>query len=221
MSETDGIFEVARASFGLFRRLDGATLRLLRDRSAVVRVESGKELFSPGDACEGLGFMVEGSVKVALVNEQGRELVLYRVRPGESCTITISCLISGSLYPAHGVVEEDLTALAVPRAVFTELLERSPEFRTFVLEIFSARLTHLMELVQEVAFNKLDQRLAARLLALGPVVEMSHDELARELGTSREIVSRILESFADEGTVELGRRLVCVRSPEALERRRA
>jgi CRP/FNR family transcriptional regulator len=146
--------------------------------------------------------------------------VLYRVRPGESCTVTVSCLVSGSPYPATGLVERDLTALAISRSAFRDLVDRSPVFRRFVLEIFSARMTHLMELVHEVAFNKLDQRLASRLLELGPEVGMSHSELADELGTSRVIVSRILESFADEGLVSLGRRLVSVEDPDRLEGRR-
>ena len=133
--------------------------------------------------------------------------------------MTVSCLVSGSPYPAMGIVERDLKALAIPRSMFIDLVDRSPVFRRFVLEIFSARMTLLMELVHEVAFNKLDQRLAARLLALGPTIGMSHSELADELGTSRVIVSRILESFADDGLVKLERRLVSIEDPARLERR--
>lgn len=210
----------ARRVFSLLDRLEPEVRGQLAIGSSEVHIPTGARLFSPGDGCEGFGFVVDGAVKVGLVSEQGRELVLYRVRPGESCTVTVSCLISGDPYPAEGVVEEDLTAIAVPKNLFSELVNRSPVFRSFVLEIFSARMTHLMALVHEVAFNKLDQRLAARLLELGPVVTMTHSELASELGTSREIVSRILESFADEGMVSLGRRLISVEAPELLERRR-
>ena len=96
------------------------------------------------------------------------------------------------------------------------MLEQSPIFRSFVLEIFSGRITHLMELVHEVAFNKLDRRLGRRLLELGPVVNLTHQEMADELGTSREIISRILESFADEGAVSLGRKKIVVEDPLAL-----
>ena len=119
------------------------------------------------------------------------------------------------------MVEEPLTAVAIPREFFSRFVERSGVFQEFVLEIFSSRVNHLMELVHEVAFNKLDQRLASRLLDLGPVVTMSHQELAAELGTSREIVSRILESLADEGAVTLGRRRISLDRPELLKVRRS
>ena len=213
----DGLFERARRTFSLLERLEPGAMETLRSGSAEVRLPSGEMLFSPGDVCEGFGFVIDGAVKVGLLSEHGREIVLYRVRPGESCTVTVSCLVSDSPYTAMGMVERDLTALAIPRSAFIDLVECSSVFRQFVLEIFSARVTHLMELVHEVAFNKLDQRLAARLLELGPTIGLSHSELASELGTSRVIVSRILESFADDGLVTLGRRRVSIEDPAALE----
>lgn len=213
------LFDEARRKFGMFDRLEPEALELLGSGSDEVRLSAGETMFRPGDGCEGFGFVVDGAVKVGLLSEMGREIVLYRVQPGQSCTVTVSCLVSGSPYPAMGIVERDLKALAVPRTMFIDLIDRSPVFRHFVLEIFSARMTLLMELVHEVAFNKLDQRLAARLLELGPKIAMSHSELADELGTSRVIVSRILEAFADEGLVALGRRLVSVEDPVRLEGR--
>jgi CRP/FNR family transcriptional regulator len=214
------LVDSAREAFELFERLEPETLHQLMNSSLEVRLPAGEVMFRPGDSCEGFGFVVDGSIKVCLSSEGGRELVLYRVTRGESCTVTVSCLISNTSYPATGVVEEPLTAIAIPKAVFHRQLEESRVFRSFVLEIFSSKVGHLMELVCEVAFNKLDQRLATRLLDLGPVVTMSHQELAGELGTSREIISRILESFADEGAVSLGRRRIAVERPDLLENRR-
>jgi CRP/FNR family transcriptional regulator len=216
---TTELIDRARHAFRLFERLEPEASQLLTSGLAEVRMEAGAMMFRPGDSCDGFGFVVDGAVKVGLVSEHGREIVLYRVQPGETCTVTVSCLVTGSPYPAMGVVERDLTAAAIPRRLFVDLVDRSPVFRQFVLEVFSARVTHLMELVHEVAFNKLDQRLAARLLELGPKVRMSHSELASELGTSRVIVSRLLESFADEGLVTLGRRLVSVEDRVRLELR--
>ena len=178
-------------------------------------MDAGSWLFRLGDRCEGFGFVLDGSIKVSISSESGREMVLYRVRPGESCTVTVSCLVNDSPYPAEGVAETELEAVSIPRALFGVLVESSQEFRQFVLEIFSSRVNHLMELVNEVAFNKLDRRLASKLLELGPVVTMTHQELAGELGTSREMVSRLLENFADQGLVTLGRKRV-----ELTDRRR-
>jgi CRP/FNR family transcriptional regulator len=213
------LIDRAREAFSLFERLEPEAFEVLASGSAEVRLPSGEMLFRPGDGCEGFGFVIDGSVKVGLLSEHGREIVLYRVRPGETCTVTVSCLVSGSPYPAMGVVERDLTAAAISRSAFVDLVDLSPVFRQFVLDVFSSRVTHLMELVHEVAFNKLDQRLASRLLELGPIVSLSHSELASEVGTGRVIVSRILESFADEGLVTLGRRLVTVEDPVRLEAR--
>lgn len=210
------ILDRASESFEVLAQLEPVHRQLVLTQGRRVEMPAGKYLFRPGDRCDGLGFVVEGSIKVSVLSEAGREMVLYRVRPGESCTVTASCLVSDTPFAAQGVAEEAVTALAVPKPVFDALFEASPVFRRFVLEIFSGRIAHLMELVNEVAFNKLDQRLAARLLELGPVVAMSHQELADELGTSREIVSRILESFADAGAVSLGRRRIEVESAELL-----
>jgi CRP/FNR family transcriptional regulator len=203
-----GFFDRARATFDVLERLEPESLEKVRARGEEVRMPSNSWLFRMGDRCEGFGFVIDGCIKVCMSSETGREMVLYRVRPGESCTVTVSCLINDQSYPAEGITEGPLEAVSIPRTLFDDLIAQSAVFRKFVLEIFSTRVNYLMELVNEVAFNKLDQRLAARLLELGPVVTMTHQELAGELGTTREIVSRLLEDFADQGIVTLGRKRI-------------
>jgi CRP/FNR family transcriptional regulator len=210
--------ERARAAFGVLDRLEPELLDQLQMAGQEVQMPPGSWLFRLGDRCDGFGFVIDGSVKVSISSQSGREMVLYRVSPGESCTVTVSCLVNNRPYPAEGVAEDALAAVSIPRALFNDLIERSPVFRQFVLEIFGQRVNHLMELVNEVAFNKLDQRLAARLLELGPVVMMTHQELAGELGTSREMVSRLLENFADQGLVTLGRKRIAIENPNLIER---
>jgi CRP/FNR family transcriptional regulator len=212
------IFDRARETFSVLDRLEPELLERLQVEGQEVRLDAGSWLFRLGDRCEGFGFVIDGSIKVSISGESGREMVLYRVRPGESCTVTVSCLVVNRLYPAEGVTEEPLEAVSIPRALFNELVDQSPVFRQFVLEIFGARVNQLMELVNEVAFNKLDQRLASRLLELGPVVTMTHQEIAGELGTAREMVSRLLENFADQGAVDLGRKRIEIADPTLLER---
>lgn len=203
-----GFFDRARATFDVLERLEPESLEQVRARGQEVRMPSESWLFRLGDRCEGFGFVIDGCIKVCMSSETGREMVLYRVRPGESCTVTVSCLINDQSYPAEGITEGPLEAVSIPRTLFDDLVAQSAVFRQFVLEIFSTRVSHLMELVNEVAFNKLDQRLAARLIELGPVISMTHQELASELGTTREIVSRLLENFADQGMVALGRKRI-------------
>lgn len=210
-------FERARATFGVLDRLDPELLERVRAGGQEVRLPSESWLFRLGDRCEGFGFVTDGCVKVSISSDSGREMVLYRVRPGESCTVTVSCLVNDRPYPAEGIAEGALEAISIPRALFNDLVEESPVFRRFVLEIFSTRVNSLMELVNEVAFNKLDQRLASRLVELGPVVTMTHQELAGELGTTREMVSRLLENFADRRLVTLGRKRIEIEDPHQFD----
>jgi CRP/FNR family transcriptional regulator len=206
-------FERARSTFGVLDRLEPESLDRVRAGGQEVQMPSGSWLFRLGDRCEGFGFVIDGCIKVCISSETGREMVLYRVRPGESCTVTVSCLINNRPYPAEGITEGPLEAVSIPRDLFNDLVGTSAVFRQFVLEIFSSRVNSLMELVNEVAFNKLDQRLGSKLLELGPVVTMTHQELAGELGTTREMVSRLLENFADRGLVTLGRKRIEIDDP--------
>ena len=210
------LYRRGAATFPVLAALDPAHRQTVLSEGADVRFDGGSLLFDVGQQCEGLGLVLEGSVRVSCLSESGREIVLYRVRPGETCTITVSCLVSERTFAARGTVEEDTTGLFVPSATFRRLLRESSPFRDFVLGVFTARIDHLMELIYEVAFNKLDERLAARLLELGPVLQMTHQELADEVGSTREMVSRILESLADRGLVTLGRRRIEVHDHEAL-----
>jgi CRP/FNR family transcriptional regulator len=187
------------------------------ETGSIVLLDGGTTLFDVGDACSGLGLVIDGCVRVSCVSQAGRELVLYRVRPGQTCTVTASCLVSEEPYPAMGVLEVDTTALIMPKEIFRTLLGDSEVFRDFVFDIFTARIDHLMELVNDVAFNKLDVRLASRLIELGPVIEKTHQDLADEIGSTREMVSRILESFADQGILALGRKRIEIQDPEKIQ----
>lgn len=201
----------------MLAHFDPELLELVTANGQEVSLSPGSWLFRLGDRCEGFGFVIDGSIKVSMSSDSGREMVLYRVRPGESCTVTVSCLVSDRPFPAEGMVEQALQAVSIPRALFHDLVERSGAFRQFVMEVFSTRVNHLMEMVHEVAFNKLDRRLASRLLELGPVIEMTHQDLAAELGTSREMISRLLENFADHEAVELGRKRISIENRHFFE----
>jgi CRP/FNR family transcriptional regulator len=177
---------------------------------------SGTTLFDAGVACQALPLVLEGSVKVSKRADNGREIRLYGVQPGELCIVTVGCLLGGSAYSATGTTETALRALALPRTLFMQLVAEHPPFREWVFKLFNERVTGLMQLVEEVAFRKLDQRLAAWLLAHAPRVETSHQSIADELGSVREIVSRLLRQFEEQGAVELGRERIEIRAPELL-----
>lgn len=198
----------------LFPCLDGLSAELtveLGRQALPLQAPAGTLLFDDGQACQALPLVLEGSIRVAKRSEGGREIGLYRVRPGEVCLVTASCLLGGAAYPATAV-----TALALPRPLFIRLVEAHAPFRDVVFALFADRLTALMQLVEEVAFRKLDQRLAALLVARGPVLAASHQVLADELGSVREIVSRLLKQFEEQGWVRLGRERIEVLKVEAL-----
>ncbi len=180
------------------------TLAAALAKAEVVSLAAGTPLFGEGSVCRQFPLVLAGSIRVAKVGE-GRELHLYRVTPGESCVLTSSCLVGGRDYPATGVVESDVRLVVLPKAVFDELVASHPPFRQYVFGLFADRLTDLMALVEAVAFHKLDRRVAATLLGHGRVVEMTHQQLADSVGSVREIVTRVLRSFVDQGLVKLGR----------------
>jgi CRP/FNR family transcriptional regulator len=181
-------------------------------------VTGGTTLFDVGTACQALPLILEGRIKVSKRAENGREIRLYNVHPGELCIVTVGCLLGGASYSATGIAETSLQALALPRPLFMRLLNEHPPFREWTFQVFTERISGLMQLVEEVAFHKLDQRLAAWLAEHAPRVEISHQSIADELGSVREIISRLLRQFEDQELVSLGRERIEVLDAPRLKR---
>lgn len=194
---------------------------LLQDveREAVaVRAPVGRQLFAEGTPCTHFPLLVEGVIRASKVGPDGHEILLYRLYPGESCVITVVALLGGVPYPAMASAETDLAFFGVPRKLFLDLVLKSTPFRTFVFGFLSKRMAHLMALIDDVAFRRLDQRVAARLLVLGEPITVTHQMLADELGTTRECVSRTLEALQDSGFLRLGRKRIEILDRSALTR---
>lgn len=173
------------------------------------------QVFDEHQPCGGFPFVISGAIRVIKAAPNGRELPLYRVLPGETCFITASCLLGHQEYNARGETEMDTLALMLSKPVFEEMLVHEP-FRRFVFLLFSERVADLMQLVEEVAFMRLDQRLAALLLGHGREVRTTHQQLAQDLGSVREIVSRLLKGFEHRGLVKLGRETIEILDPAGL-----
>lgn len=194
-----------RERYGWCRTADDALMRRIVGAAVSLQVAAGQPVFGEAAACTHFPLVLDGTIRVRKVSPQGKELLLYRVAPGESCILTSSCLLGARDYTASAVAETDVHVLALPRSLFLELLDRVPAFRTEVFELFATRMTELMSLVDAVAFQRLDQRLATRLLGHGALLQTSHQQLAQELGSVREIISRLLGEFAQRGALRLGR----------------
>lgn len=181
---------------------------------------AGAVLFSENDPCKGFPLVLEGEVRVSRSSGEGRWLELYRVVPGELCLVSSACLFGSQPLSAEGTAVRPTTVLLVPPAAFEAWLGQ-PRFRAFVLGLFADRMSDLTTLVDAVAFQKLDQRLAAALLGHGNELIVTHQGLADTLGTVREIVSRLLNRFEREGWIELSRERIRILDSAALRRHAA
>lgn len=180
----------------------------LRDGSMIVVLPEGSRIFGPGHAPESFLLLLEGSIRVQQVSEGGREIVLYRVSAGESCALTTACLMGYEEYQAEGIAETAVRAVSIPRSLFDELIASSRDFRRFVFTAFSRRVTNLFRVIEEVAFARIDVRLAQRLLQLADNshrLSATHQDLANELGSAREVISRQLHEFQRRGWIKAAR----------------
>lgn len=191
------------------------SLEELGPAMAPVCVAGGVVLFNEHSPCEGFPLVLDGEIKVSRHSSDGRSLELYRVQPGELCLVSSACLFRNQPLMAHGTSTKPSTLLLIPPTVFTQWLE-TPAFRNEVLGHFAERMADLTGLIDAVAFHKLDQRLAAALLGRGQHLALTHQQLADELGTVREIVSRLLRRFEREGWVELARENIHICNSAAL-----
>lgn len=204
--------------YPMLRGLPAAELDALMAAANVMRLPSGTVVFDENQPCQGFPLLLSGSVKVVKRSSNGRELQLYRVGPGESCILTSSCMLGHAPYHARGMTEQDVQMVVLSPNGFKALVATHEPFRDYIFGLFSERLTDLMQLVTAVAFQKLDQRLAALLVSRPNPIGTTHQALADELGSVREIVSRLLKNFAEQGWIRLGREQIEVVNPAALQK---
>jgi CRP/FNR family transcriptional regulator len=193
----------------------------LLDRAPIVQIGAGDVVFRAGSPCGNYVLLIEGCIRVQLIGEGGREAVLYRVEPGQSCILTTCCVISDEAYPAEGVTESPVRALAISKPAFDRALEIAPAFRRFVFDNLGGRIAEVIARMEELAFRPVERRLVTYLLARtrpGETLSVTHQEIAAELGTAREVVSRHLKRFEGAGLVRLGRGTLEVRDRPELER---
>lgn len=203
------------------KRLPPDQLALLATSAVIVAMPAGSQIYGPGHAPESYLLLIEGTVRVQQVSDSGREIVLYRVAAGESCALTTACLMGYEDYLAEAVAETDIRAVAIPRRAFDDLIAQSAEFRRFVFTAFSQRVTNLFRVIEDVAFARMDIRLAEKLLELAGSnhqLAVTQQQLASELGTAREVISRMLAEFHRRGWISSGRGSITIQNRPALDR---
>ncbi len=191
------------------------SLRALGPAAEPVSVAANTILFHANSACQGFPLVLTGEIKVSRHSSDGRSLELYRVVAGELCLVSSASLFRSAPVSAQGISTKPTSLLMITPSVFVQWLE-TPVFRNDVLGLFAERMADLTGLIDAVAFQRLDQRLAATLLGRGQNLALTHQQLANELGTVREMVSRLLRRFEREGWVELARENILIRDSRAL-----
>lgn len=207
------------AAFPDLTELDKEHRGDLLDSMQFSRLRGGDIAYRQGQHCKNYVMCIEGQTRVFKISESGREILLYQVGPGETCVLTTSCLMAGSPFPAESTAETDVLHAALPSSAFHRLMGASPRFRKFVLDNYGDLLSSLIMLVDEVAFASLDLRLARRLLAEANeqgVVAKTHQQLALDLGSVREVISRYLAEWERMGWVHASRGSIEVKNRAAL-----
>jgi len=219
MNDVHSSLAMIMQSFPSLGSMDPASQAIL-SKGRSMKAPAGTFLFGVGDLCNSFLLLLDGTVRVYVGSDEGREMSLYRIEPGKTCLLTTSCLMGESTYPAIGRAETDISGFVISNPMFDELLTSSSEFRELVFKDFGQRLSIIIQLTQEVAFNKLDLRLAQFLLSQD-LTKITHQQIALELGTVREIISRLLKQFQDDELVELHRNRIQILDSVALQARLA
>lgn len=186
------------------------------------RIPAGRDVFVEGDRIDAIALLISGVVRVYKIGETGREITLYRFGLGESCILTANAILSQQTFPAIATVEQDAEAVMIPAGTFRDWVHRYDAWRGFVFDLLSQRLSSVMAIVDEVAFRRMDTRVATLLVKrsrLQNPIRITHQEIAAELGSSREVISRLLEDFTSQGLIRLARGTIEVLDSESLETR--
>ena len=221
MAHTDTFSETWIARFAGLAELSTPLRHKLVDHSSVLKIPAGTTVFGPGKTPDYFLLLLRGTVRVQKTSANGREIVLYRVSAGESCVLTTACLLADENYLAEGITESDIEVVTLSRAAFDELVAVSDIFRKFVFNAYSSRLTDLVQMIDEIAFSRIDIRLAQRLTKLADSdgrLAMTHQALAQELGTAREVISRQLLEFQRRGWISVSRGQILLSNRDELQR---
>lgn len=198
--------------FSFYNKAGSMSQKELEQNGMFVSLKAGEFYFHEGDACRQIAIVGEGNIRVYKTGETGKEITLYHVRSGETCILTASCVLGGMNYPASAVAEEETTAVVFAAPLFRGWVAGNEAIRDFVFTTLANRMAGVMTLVEEITFNKMDGRLAEYLRKKFSnkgrsvkEIQITHEQIAIELGSAREVVSRLLKEFERQGAIELAR----------------
>ena len=215
-------FERTARALPILKKASPEFVREFQQAAFFMQIPKGHDVFIEGDHVDAIALLISGVVRVYKIGETGREITLYRFGNGESCILTANAILSQTNFPAVATVEKEAEAVMIPADTFRDWVRRSDLWREFVFDLLSQRLSTVMALVDEVAFRRMDARLAGFLMErtrISEIVHITHQEIASELGSSREVISRLLEDLSAEGILHSTRGAIEVLDQEALQAR--
>lgn len=177
----------------------------------LVRLPPSTTICHQGNHCQQLPIVTSGQARVFKLSETGREITLYRITPGESCVLTASCIMSDLAFPAIAETDQDVEAVVIPAAIVSEWFETYPVWRKFIFHMISLRMASILTVIEEVAFQRMDIRLSRHLSSAADeqgFIKTTHQQIADELGTAREVVTRLLRDMEADGSIEMSRGMI-------------
>jgi CRP/FNR family transcriptional regulator len=215
-------FERIARALPILKHADPRLLQEFQNTAFFAHIPEGRDVFIEGDHVDAIALLISGVVRVYKIGETGREITLYRFGNGESCILTANAILSQKNFPAIATVEKEAEAVMIPADSFRDWVRRYDLWREFVFDLLSQRLSSVMAIIEEIAFHRMDTRLAALLIERSlrsDLIQITHHEIAAELGSSREVISRILEDFSAQGMLEVSRGSIRILEREALQDR--
>jgi CRP/FNR family transcriptional regulator len=223
MNDKNAVLEKIIKAFPFLKDAGKEVIEQMLRHSLITDIPKGKVIFFEGDECKHLAFILSGVVRIYKPAESGREITLYRLGTGESCVLTASCIFAKDSFPAVAITEEDVEAALVPSIIFRDWINHYEIWRNYIFSLLSKRLSEVIATLEEVAFRRMDIRIAEFLFKLSGTdkneIIMTHQDIAMELGTSREVVSRILKHFEYEHLITLKRNHIAIDNVDSLKKK--
>ncbi len=222
MINDEQLITTIHSAFGFLKSCDNNNYKEFLYEAIHVQLKKGSCIFEQGDECTHLALMLSGTAKIYTLAETGREITLYRIEAGQSCILTASCIQSNNRFPAFAICESNIEAILIPSNFLQKWLAESTTWQHYIFGLISQRMASVISLVEEIAFNKLDQRIARLLIqyqnkSTSSAIHVTHHAIASELGTSREVVSRILLNFQSSRLVNLTRGSIVVLNSDEIK----
>ena len=219
ITDTSNINQITQ-QFQFLQQAESGFKQLFFDRASKIELPADQPICHQGTQCSHLALVISGSARVYKLSESGREITLYRIGPGESCILTASCIMNGEPFPANAVSEEPIEAVLISTADVIRWTDETPAWRNYLFNLISSRLSEVIGVVEEIAFRRVDRRLAGYLVQLGKLngsrIESTHQTIASDLGTSREVVSRILKDLEQQQMISTARGVINIRDNQRL-----